>query len=46
MRGWSVGHKKFVEDWIQKGIDEGAKLVLDGRNYQVPGGCNLFFVVK
>jgi malonate-semialdehyde dehydrogenase (acetylating)/methylmalonate-semialdehyde dehydrogenase len=33
----NAGHKKFVEDWIQKGIDEGAKLVLDGRNYKVPG---------
>ncbi|MDR0654782.1 MAG: CoA-acylating methylmalonate-semialdehyde dehydrogenase, partial [Treponema sp.] len=38
------GHKKFVEDWIQKGIDEGAKVVLDGRNYKVPGYENGFYI--
>jgi malonate-semialdehyde dehydrogenase (acetylating)/methylmalonate-semialdehyde dehydrogenase len=38
------GHKKFVEDWIQKGMDEGAKLVLDGRNYKVPGYENGFYI--
>ncbi len=32
-------HKKRVEGWIQKGIDEGATLVLDGRNPEVPEGC-------
>jgi malonate-semialdehyde dehydrogenase (acetylating)/methylmalonate-semialdehyde dehydrogenase len=38
-------HKLFVENWIQKGIDEGAKLVLDGRNPEVPAGCeNGFFI--
>ena len=31
------GHRKFVTDWIQRGIDEGATLVLDGRNVVVPG---------
>ena len=30
-------HKKSIEDWIQKGIEEGAKLVLDGRGYRVKG---------
>ncbi len=30
---YSPSHKKAVENWIQKGIDEGAKLVLDGRGY-------------
>lgn len=30
-------HKKFVSDWIQKGIDEGAKVVLDGRKVCVKG---------
>lgn len=30
-------HRKFVTDWIEKGIAEGAKLVLDGRNVVVPG---------
>ena len=37
-------HKQFVCDWIQKGIDEGAELVLDGRNVVVPGYENGFFV--
>lgn len=29
-------HKEKVLGWIQKGIDEGAKLVLDGRDITVP----------
>ncbi len=33
------GHKEFVLQWIEKGIEEGAKLVLDGRNPKVPAGC-------
>lgn len=33
----SKGHQKFILDWIQKGIDEGAELVLDGRNVKVEG---------
>lgn len=36
------GHKKFVTNWIAKGIEEGAELILDGREIQVPGyenGC-------
>ncbi len=41
----SAGQKKWVEDWIAKGVEEGAKLVLDGRNPKVPAGCeNGFFV--
>ena len=31
------GHRKFVKDWIQKGIDEGATLKLDGRETTVKG---------
>jgi len=31
------GHRKFVNDWIQKGVEEGAKLVLDGRGLTVRG---------
>ena len=27
-------HKESVCNWIQKGVDEGAELVLDGRNYR------------
>jgi malonate-semialdehyde dehydrogenase (acetylating)/methylmalonate-semialdehyde dehydrogenase len=40
----NAGHKKFVEDWIQKGIDEGAKVVLDGRNCRVPGFEKGFYI--
>lgn len=35
----SAGHKKFVTGWIDKSVEEGAKLVLDGRNPKVPPGC-------
>jgi malonate-semialdehyde dehydrogenase (acetylating)/methylmalonate-semialdehyde dehydrogenase len=38
-------HKKFVLDWIEKGIAEGAKLVLDGRNPVVPAGNEKGFFV-
>ncbi len=37
-------HKESVCNWIQKGIDEGAELVLDGRDVVVPGFENGFFV--
>ncbi|MCL1804497.1 MAG: CoA-acylating methylmalonate-semialdehyde dehydrogenase [Clostridiales bacterium] len=37
-------HKKAVCDWIQKGVDEGAKLILDGRGCVVPGYEGGFFV--
>lgn len=37
-------HKKFVCDWIQIGVNEGAELVLDGRDIVVPGFENGFFV--
>jgi malonate-semialdehyde dehydrogenase (acetylating) / methylmalonate-semialdehyde dehydrogenase len=30
-------HRKYVLDWIEKGIQEGAKLVLDGRGTTVKG---------
>jgi malonate-semialdehyde dehydrogenase (acetylating)/methylmalonate-semialdehyde dehydrogenase len=33
----SAEHKQFVTDWIQKGVDEGADLVLDGRGATVKG---------
>lgn len=41
---YSAEHKKSVCDWIQKGVDEGAKLVLDGRNVKVKGYENGFYV--
>ncbi|MDR0602415.1 MAG: CoA-acylating methylmalonate-semialdehyde dehydrogenase [Treponema sp.] len=40
----NAAHKKFVEDWIQTGIDEGARIVLDGRNFRVPGYENGFYI--
>ncbi len=33
----SEGHRKYVLGWIDKGIGEGAKLLLDGRNVTVKG---------
>lgn len=30
-------HRQFVTSWIEKGIKQGAKLVLDGRNVEVDG---------
>jgi malonate-semialdehyde dehydrogenase (acetylating)/methylmalonate-semialdehyde dehydrogenase len=39
------GHKDFVLGWIEKAIKEGAKLVLDGRNPELPeANRNGFFV--
>ena len=40
----NAGHKKSILDWIQKGIDEGAELVLDGRNVKVEGYENGFYL--
>ncbi len=40
----SAAHKEKVCNWIQTGIDEGAELVLDGRNVVVPGYEKGFFV--
>lgn len=37
-------HKKFVTEWINKGIEEGAKLVLDGRGCKVPGHEDGFYL--
>ena len=40
----SKSHQKFVLDWIQKGIDEGAELVLDGRDVKVEGYENGYYI--
>ena len=40
----SAEHKKFVIDWINKAEQEGAKLLLDGRNKVVPGYEKGFFI--
>jgi malonate-semialdehyde dehydrogenase (acetylating)/methylmalonate-semialdehyde dehydrogenase len=37
-------HRQFVVDWIEKGVAEGAELVLDGRETTVPGYEGGFFV--
>jgi len=37
-------HKQSICEWIQKGVDEGAELVLDGRDIVVPGYEKGFFV--
>ena len=39
------GHQEFVLGWIEKGIKEGAKLIVDGRKPKVPPECkNGFFI--
>ena len=40
----SAKHKESVCRWIQTGVDEGAELVLDGRNCVVSGYENGYFV--
>lgn len=40
----SEAHKKRVSEWICKGVEEGAELVLDGRNISIPGYENGFFL--
>jgi len=37
-------HRQSVVKWIEKGIEEGAELVLDGRNVTVPGYENGFYL--
>lgn len=40
----SAAHKEKICGWIEKGIQEGAELILDGRDISVPGYENGFFV--
>ena len=40
----SKEHKLKIEDYIQKGVNEGAKLIVDGRNYRIQGYENGYFV--
>ena len=35
----NAGHRDFINDWIETGVKEGAQLVLDGRNPDVPEDC-------
>ncbi|EHQ8971285.1 CoA-acylating methylmalonate-semialdehyde dehydrogenase [Escherichia coli] len=40
----SQAHQKKVLGYIDQGVAEGAKLIIDGRNYQVAGHPNGFYV--
>ena len=40
----SKEHKEKIEDYISKGVNEGASLILDGRNYNIQGYENGYFV--
>ena len=40
----SADHQAFVKGWINKGVEEGAELIMDGRDLVVPGYENGFFV--
>ncbi|MGB7406578.1 MAG: CoA-acylating methylmalonate-semialdehyde dehydrogenase [Pacificimonas sp.] len=37
-------HRQRVEGWIQKGVDEGAELVVDGRGFSLQGHEEGFFM--
>ena len=40
----NAAHKAKVENWIQKGVDEGAELVVDGRGFSLQGHEEGFFI--
>ena len=40
----SKEHKDKVENYINQGIKEGGKLILDGRKYKIQGYENGYFV--
>ena len=40
----NAAHKARVEGWIQKGVDEGAELVVDGRGFTLQGHEEGFFI--
>ena len=40
----TAAHKQRIEDYIQMGVDEGAKLVVDGRNFSLQGYEKGFYV--
>ncbi|MBU1080661.1 MAG: CoA-acylating methylmalonate-semialdehyde dehydrogenase [Spirochaetes bacterium] len=40
----TAGHRDYVVSWIEKGIAEGAELVLDGRGKTVPGHEGGFYL--
>ena len=40
----NAAHKARVEGWIEKGVQEGAELVVDGRGYTLQGHENGWFI--
>ena len=40
----NIAHKERIENYIAKGVEEGAKLLLDGRNVKVEGFENGFYL--
>ena len=40
----NAAHKARVEGWIQKGVDEGAELVVDGRGFSLQGHEKGYFI--
>ncbi len=40
----TAAHKAKIEGWIQKGVDEGAELVVDGRGFKLQGHEEGFFI--
>ncbi|MFC4292643.1 CoA-acylating methylmalonate-semialdehyde dehydrogenase [Sphingorhabdus arenilitoris] len=40
----NAAHKARVEGWIQKGVDEGAELVIDGRGFSLQGHEDGYFI--
>jgi malonate-semialdehyde dehydrogenase (acetylating) / methylmalonate-semialdehyde dehydrogenase len=40
----NAAHKARVEGWIQKGVDEGAELVVDGRGFTLQGHEEGYFI--
>lgn len=40
----SKAHEEFIRSWIEKGVAEGAQLVLDGRDVKVDGHENGYYI--
>jgi malonate-semialdehyde dehydrogenase (acetylating) / methylmalonate-semialdehyde dehydrogenase len=40
----TADHRSRIEGWIQKGVDEGAELVVDGRGFALQGHEQGFFI--
>ncbi len=40
----SAAHRASIENWIQKGVEEGADLLLDGRGFELQGHEGGYFI--